>query len=108
MINDLPADEPTPLPNISSKHLAIIIDSLNAIASITNTENYAYQVEKALGPLFLCMPFIDVIDILKAVHFLDIPVLLKYCTALIVSQLKRDTNLDRIASLINQLNELPT
>ncbi len=125
MIEEMGTGNPIPFKDINSNHLSLIVESLKKIeeiAQIQKCSNLApdrlyeslkkiedmdenqYCKNITLDWLFIGKSYDDVIEILKAVNYLDIPPLLEYINTLIVKQLFAN-NITNISALCTSLEK---
>jgi hypothetical protein len=112
MIEVVGTSNPIPFKDINSCQLSLIIESLKKIEEIAQTQSLIFFLKSDkiidLDRLFIGKSYADVIEILKAVNYLDIPLLLEYINILIVKQL-HFSDIINVAALCTSLeNNLPS
>ncbi len=111
LMEDIGVDNAIPLREVKGKELAVIVECLKKIAAINNAEDYGKYLAEALNPFFMGMSYADIIQIYKAVSYLDIKILVDYLTALIATKLQLTTSIDAVANftaLLDDTQNIPT
>ncbi len=107
MIEVVGTSNPIPFKDINSNQLSLVIEGLKKIEEIAQIQECNDKIID-LDRLFIGKSYDDVIEILKAVNYLDIPLLLEYINTLIVKQL-RFSDITNVAALCTSLeNNLPS
>ncbi len=90
--------------------LSYLVVSLHKIDALKNGKKKFFEqtLRNALDPLFVGLSYANAIELLKAVNYLDVPLLVNYFTALISSQLQQNKNLSSISSLIELISNKKT